>query len=168
MSSAQASVLSPVIRSCAPCWAVRLPLICALFETKSFPLCNLVKKLLVSKQPHYSFFNAVLEAIFLLYYSQNLGLSAVQLGIIFGAGSIGFFVGVLLPTKVASAIGLGPSIIVGMVTLALADMVAPLVGGPVRLNVGLLIAAQVCFGLGLTLFSVGQVSVRQAATPDAI
>jgi predicted MFS family arabinose efflux permease len=115
-----------------------------------------------------SFFNAALEAVFLLYFTQHLGLNAVQLGIIFGAGSVGFLLGALLPTKLANITGIGPSIMIGMVILALADFIAPLVWGPIWVIVALLMIAQLFFGLGLTLFSVGQVSVRQASTPDAL
>ena len=40
--------------------------------------------------------------------------------------------------------------------------------GPQVLIVALLISGQICFGLGLTLFNVGQMSLRQAVTPDEL
>lgn len=115
-----------------------------------------------------SFFNAALETVFLLYMTRNLGLSAGQIGIIFGAGSIGFLLGALLPERAARVFGFGPTLLGGLVIFALADFVLPLVAGPTWLVVGVLVVAQICFGLGLTLYNVGQVSLRQTLTPDAL
>jgi hypothetical protein len=58
--------------------------------------------------------------------------------------------------------------IVGFMIPALADFTLPLVAGPKLVIVLLLTAAQICFGLGLTLYNVGQVSLRQAVTPDQL
>jgi MFS family permease len=115
-----------------------------------------------------SFFNAALETVFLLYMTRNLGLSAGQIGVIFGAGSVGFLLGALLPERAARRYGFGPTLIAGPIILALADFVLPLVGGPVWLVVLVLMGSQLCFGMGLTLYNVGQVSLRQTLTPDAL
>jgi predicted MFS family arabinose efflux permease len=115
-----------------------------------------------------SFFNAALETVYLLYMTHNLGLSAGQIGIIFGAGSVGFLLGALLPERTERTFGFGPTLITGLVILALADLALPLVAGPIWLIVGVLMVAQLCFGLGLTLYNVGQVSLRQTLTPDTL
>lgn len=113
-----------------------------------------------------SFFNAALEAIYLLYMTRNLELSAWWIGIIFGAGSVGFLVGALLPGYVVRRLGLGPTMIVGLLLLALADFILPLVSGPESLVIALLILAQIGFGFGLTFYNVGKDSLRQIITPD--
>ncbi|MEZ4870494.1 MAG: MFS transporter [Caldilineaceae bacterium] len=113
-----------------------------------------------------TFFNAALEAVYLLYMTRQLGLSAGVIGIIFGAGSVGFLVGSLLPNRLAGRFGLGPMLIAGLALFSLSDFVLPLATGPQALVVALLIGAQICFGLGLTLYNVGQVSLRQSVTPD--
>ncbi|MEZ4684326.1 MAG: MFS transporter [Caldilineaceae bacterium] len=113
-----------------------------------------------------TFFNAALEAVYLLYMTRVLGLSSGLIGMIFGAGSVGFLVGALLPGWLAKRIGLGPMLIAGMVVLAVSDFVLPLASGAQPLVVALLIGAQISFGLGLTLYNVGQVSLRQSITPD--
>ncbi|HRW08205.1 MAG TPA: MFS transporter, partial [Caldilineaceae bacterium] len=113
-----------------------------------------------------TFFNAALEAVYLLYMTRVLGLSSGLIGLIFGAGSVGFLVGALLPDWLAKRIGLGPMLIAGMMILAISDFVLPLAAGAQTLVVALLIGAQVSFGLGLTLYNVGQVSLRQSITPD--
>lgn len=112
------------------------------------------------------FFNSALEAIYLIYMTRNLALSAGLIGIIFGAGSVGFLVGALLPNYLSQRFGLGRMLIAGLLILAISDFMLPLVSGPTPLLVALLIVAQICFGLGLTLYNVGQVSLRQSITPD--
>ncbi|MFN8492243.1 MAG: MFS transporter [Caldilineaceae bacterium] len=113
-----------------------------------------------------SFFNAALEAIYLLYMTQHLKLGAGLIGFIFGAGSIGFLVGALLPNRVVRRWGLGPTMLAGLLLLALADFILPLATGSLPFVVALLIAGQVCFGFGLTFYQVSQISLRQAMTPD--
>lgn len=113
-----------------------------------------------------SFFNAALEAIYLLYMTRNLALSAWWIGLIFGVGSVGFLVGALLLTYLVRRFGLGPTMILGLLLLALADMIFPLVSGPQPLVIALLTLSQVGFGFGLTFYNVSKDSLRQAITPD--
>ncbi|MEZ4711329.1 MAG: MFS transporter [Caldilineaceae bacterium] len=98
--------------------------------------------------------------------TRKLGLSAGLIGIIFGVGSAGFLAGALLSGRLSTRIGLGPMLIVGLIILAVSDFALPLAAGPKWLVVAILSVAQICFGLGLTFYNVGQVSLRQAITPD--
>jgi MFS family permease len=113
-------------------------------------------------------FNSVLEAVFVLYVTRELGIGPGMLGLIFASGSVGFLVGALLPGWVTRRFGLGSGIIGGLLLVGLSDLLIPLVGGSVVIMVRILVlmAAQFFFGLGLTIFNIGQVSVRQAVTPD--
>ena len=111
-------------------------------------------------------FNTLLETIFLLYMTDKLGLTPGLIGLIFASGSVGFIVGALAAERITRRIGLGPAIIAGVLIAALSDFVLPLVSGSVVLMTILLIAAQLCFGLGVTLFGVGQASLRQSITPN--
>ena len=113
-------------------------------------------------------FNTVLEAVFVLYLTRELGIGPGLLGLIFASGSVGFLVGALLPGWVTRRFGLGSGIIGGLLLVGLSDLLIPLVGGSVVMVVKILVlmAAQFFFGLGLVIFNIGQVSVRQAITPD--
>jgi MFS family permease len=113
-----------------------------------------------------SLFNAALEAVCLLYVTRELGIEPGLLGLIFASGSVGFLVGAILPGHVTRRFGLGPATIGGILLAALSDLLTPLAGGPVFVVVGILVVGQFLFGLGLTVFNVGQVSLRQAVTPD--
>ena len=113
-----------------------------------------------------SLFNSALEAVWILYVTRQLRIAPGLLGLIRASGSVGFLIGALLPGHVARRFGLGPAIIGGILLTALSDLLTPLAGGPTIAVVAILVAAQFFFGLGLTIFNVGQVSLRQAATPD--
>lgn len=115
-----------------------------------------------------SFFNAIFEAVQILYLTRLLGLSAGWLGIIFAGGSVGFLLGAMVTERVNKRIGMGKSLLLGVVLVGSSDLLFPIAG---RLQVqwlviGLLILAQFFFGIGLTLFQIGQVSLRQSLTPD--
>jgi predicted MFS family arabinose efflux permease len=113
-----------------------------------------------------SLFNTVLETILLLYLTHKLGIGPGLLGLIFASGGVGFLMGALLPGRVTRCFGLGPAIIGGILLAALSDLLTPLAGGPVIAVVAILTIAQFLFGLGLTIYNVGQVSLRQTVTPD--
>jgi hypothetical protein len=113
-------------------------------------------------------FNSTLEAVWILYITRDLGIGPGLLGLAFASGSIGFLVGALLPERVTRRFGLGRGIIMGLLLVGLSDLLAPLLVGTLSVLVimPVLIAAQFFFGLGLTIYNVGQVSVRQGITPD--
>jgi MFS family permease len=115
-----------------------------------------------------SFFNAALEAVYLLYMTRNLNLAPSLIGLIFGVGSLGFLLGALLPARMSKQFSLGGTIIGGLFLTAALDFILPLAAGPQLFIVALLMSGQICFGLGLTLFNVGQMSLRQAVTPDEL
>ncbi|MDQ3656126.1 MAG: MFS transporter, partial [Chloroflexota bacterium] len=112
-----------------------------------------------------NFFNAMLEAVFVIYIIQELGIAVALIGLVFSIGGIGFLVGAAIPGRLASRIGVGPSMALGIATLALSDLVVPLAAGAPVVIVGLLVGGQFFFGIGLTVFNVNQTSLRQALVP---
>ena len=117
-----------------------------------------------------SLFNSVLEAVFILYLTRELGIGPGLLGLIFAGGSVGFLLGTLLPGWVTRRFGLGPGMIGGLLLVGLSDLLIPLVDGSmvVVVVVIVLMVAQFFFGLGFVIFNTGQVSLRQAVTPDRL
>lgn len=113
-------------------------------------------------------FNAMLEAVFVLYVTRSLGLGPAVIGAVFGAGSVGFLVGALLPERAVRRFGWGKATVGALVLVAGSDLLVPLAGGPTAVVVGMLFAAQFLFGLGLTTYRVNQVSLRQSITPDRL
>jgi MFS family permease len=112
--------------------------------------------------------NAVIEAVGILYLTRSIGLAPGILGIVFAIGSIGFVVGALLPARLVRKLGVGPTLAWSIAVVGLSDLALPLAGHDVRwvaLAVGL---GQFFFGLGLTVFRVAQISVRQMLVPDQL
>lgn len=113
-------------------------------------------------------FSTVLEAVLILYLTRRLDLQPATIGFIFAAGSVGFLAGALLPDRLARRFGLGPVLGVSLAAIGLSDLLIPLATGPQAVIIGLLVAAQFLFGIGLTVFSVNQVSLRQSVTPERL
>jgi len=111
------------------------------------------------------FFNAMLEAVFVLYITRPLGLGPGAIGVIFGIGSVGFLVGALLPERASRRFGLGAVTAGAVALVGLSDLLVPIVSGSRIVVVLMLIVAQFSFGLGLTIFNVNQASLRQAVVP---
>ena len=113
-------------------------------------------------------FSTILEAVLILYLTRTLGLQPATIGFIFAAGSIGFLAGALLPDRLTRRFRLGPILAVSLAVVGLSDLLIPLAAGPRAVVIGLLIAAQFLFGIGLTVFNVNQVSLSQAVTPERL
>ena len=115
-----------------------------------------------------SLFNAVFEAVQILFLTRQVGLSAGWLGIIFAGGSVGFVLGALAADRLSGKIGLGRSMLFTIAALGASDLLVPLMAAvhSLWLIVLLLILAQFVFGSSLTIFRIGHVSLRQSLTPD--
>ncbi|MEM7348477.1 MAG: MFS transporter [Chloroflexota bacterium] len=115
-----------------------------------------------------SLFNSMLETVFVLYITRDLALTPGLIGLIFSSGGIGFLIGALLPEWNIRRFGLGTTMIGAILITGFSDLLIALAGGSTLSIVIILIVAQFLFGLGLTNYNVGQVSLRQAITPEPL
>jgi MFS family permease len=129
---------------------------------------NPVSRALILNAAMISLFNAMFEAVYLLYAVRELGVNAGLIGLISAAGGGGFVAGAMASSRAIQRVGIGRSIIAANVLVALSDLVLPLAGGSIALVVCLLIVGQVSFGLSLTVFNVGQISLRQQTARDGL
>jgi MFS family permease len=131
----------------------------------------------------FNFFNTGLFTIlpfFLLYLGISASNVALAVGLIFGVASIGALVGVLLAPKIAARIGMGLSIIgaaliggLGGITIYLSGS---LTESPLLTVFGLninwyflaIIAGQFVSFIGVVVYNINQVSLRQAIVPIRI
>jgi len=123
-------------------------------------------RVIVGSRGILNLFNAMLEAVFVLYIVRSLGVSAGSLGFIFAAGSVGFLIGAMLPGRIGDQFGVGWATIGGVALVGLSDLLVPLASGSPIVVVPMLVVAQFLFGLGLTVFNVHQTGLRQALVPD--
>ena len=111
-------------------------------------------------------FNSVLEAVFILYLTRTLGITPFVLGIIFAISSIGFLLGALLAGWLTHRIGI--TILLTPLVIGGSDLLIPLAGQAPLLAIPLIGLAQLLFGLARPVFSINQVSLRQALTPERL
>jgi MFS family permease len=107
-------------------------------------------------------------AVLVLYMNDDLGLSPATIGLVLGAGSVGYFLGAFLPGWAARRFGLGRAITGSMVVIWLSELLFPLATGPNHIAVPILITALFVSGLAGPAYDVNQFSLRQAITPVAL
>src|SRR5256712_8331901 len=132
-----------------------------------------------------NFFSTALGAIVLLYFvlpsPDGLGVSrslvGVTAGIIFSVASVGALVGVAISSRVAGRIGVGPAIVGSALVFGLgpipyylsgsltASPLFALDGFGVNWNMLFIMAGQFISFIGVVVYNVNQVSLRQAIVP---
>ncbi|MBW2279483.1 MAG: MFS transporter [Deltaproteobacteria bacterium] len=111
---------------------------------------------------------AMFNAVFVLFMTRDLGLSPFWLGIVLAVAPVAALPGASLAAPASARFGPGPTLVLATAVSAAGASLIPLAaGGAVRIALALG-AGQLLFGLGLTLYSVTQISLRQAITPDAL
>lgn len=114
------------------------------------------------------FFGAAWEAISLLFMVRELDFSPGMIGALASIGSVGLFAGSYLSPRLSKKIGVGPSIGIALIVMSLSGFVLPLAGGPTAAIYALVAMSEVAFLVGLVIYQVLQVSVRQSMTPDSL
>lgn len=93
-------------------------------------------------------------------------LTPALLGFIIAAASVGAFGGALIAGGLARRLGIGPAMVAGVATSALGLLVLPLAAGPPMVQQLLLGAGYVISGVGITIFNIHSVALRQAIIPN--
>jgi len=133
-----------------------------------------------------NFFSNVIFSILILYLVRQLGYTAAVVGTIFLIGGLGAFGGIALSSRLTRLFGVGPVIIAGMIlgglgtipyALANSSLSAPIfsatgipVLGSFRLDLNALILMMGGFvtSIGVVVYNINQVSLRQAIVPKSI
>ncbi len=124
-----------------------------------------VLRALVGSAGTYEFFGSFFGALYGLFVLRTLGLSPLVLGLLIGSGGIGALLGGLLVDRLARRFGMGPTMTAGLLAAGLLTLLIPLAGGPPLLAVGLLLTAQVLGDLGLAIYFILGLSLRQSVAP---
>jgi MFS family permease len=111
-----------------------------------------------------NFFTNIGQAILILYLVRELSFTPQLLGLAFSVGSVGFLVGALVANRVATRFGVGPAIL-GSAFISGPSMLLIAIAPP-DLAVPLVAASGVLGGLGVAIYNINQVSLRQAITPE--
>jgi len=113
-----------------------------------------------------NFFNFVLLAVFILFASRTLGLSASTIGLVLGAGAAGGLVGALIGARVGRLIGRGRAVVLGAVFFPTMLVLFPLAHGPHWLAASLLLAGEFLASVGVVVFDINQNTILALHVPE--
>jgi predicted MFS family arabinose efflux permease len=108
-------------------------------------------------------FGSAMFAIIVPYAVQQLGLTALEIGLVLSFAAVGSVLGGLASSRVSRSIGVGPTIIISAFMFGIPTIGIYLASGPLTV----LIAGVSFFiqGLGTVMYNVAQVSYRQSLVP---
>ena len=112
-----------------------------------------------------NFFSFFIFAIFVLYASRTLGLSAGAIGLILGAASFGALAGALIAPRVGRRLGIGRAVVVGSVLFPAPMALFPLAHGSHWLSGAMLLAGEFLASVGVMIFDVNQNSLMLMLIP---
>jgi MFS family permease len=115
-----------------------------------------------------NFFNFIFQALFVLYATTGLGLSAGTVGAVLGAGAVGGLVGSFLTGRIIRRIGIGPAVVLGLVAFPAPFLLVPLAGGPEPIVLALLFLSEFGSGIGMMLLDITMGAVHAALIPDKL
>lgn len=113
-------------------------------------------------------FNFLLHAIFIVYASRTLGLSAATIGIVLGAASVGALLGALVAPRVGRRIGMGRAVVIGSVLFPAPMVLFPLAQGPHWVSALMLLVGEFFAGVGVMIFDVNQNALIAIVIPNEI
>ena len=113
-----------------------------------------------------NFTSSAFFALYILFGTRELGLTAAALGLVYGLGASGALIGAWLAPWAAAHLGVGRAVLVGAVLGSLE--VLPVVFATPLLAVPLLLVSSLLGNFGWVLYNVNATSVRQAITPLAL
>jgi MFS family permease len=111
-----------------------------------------------------NFFGSIFNAMVIIYFARNLGLSPAVIGLWFSVTGLGALAGAFLVGPFVRWFGQGPAMWISMLGAGLGQLLVPFAQPGWRL--WLAAAGSVLFGIGVVVYNVTQVSFRQTITPD--
>jgi hypothetical protein len=142
-------------------------LLADLREGIRFVLASPVQRALVAAAGTYNLFGYMQASVLVLYVTRELGFSPALFGASLGAFGAGGVLGALTAARIAGVFGTGRAIVISIAVAASGDVLVALAGPPLP-AFGLLVAGRFLAGVGLPLFVVNALSLRQAITPPAL
>jgi MFS family permease len=133
-------------------------------EGLRYVLGHRVLRLIAGSTATSNFFSSMTLAVYLVYAVRERHYSAGLVGVVFTLGNLGVVAGAVSVKRVTRGLGLGSTIMVGMLVSSLAMLLLGL--APTRHAAVYFVVAWLLFGFGGTIYNIDQVSLRQAITPS--
>jgi MFS family permease len=105
----------------------------------------------------------VFGTIYLLFATRELGLGPAAIGLIAGLGGLGSFVGAATASRVLGRLGIGRTILLGLVGFTAGNALIPLApSGAVLVAAALLVVQQIVGDSAATVYDIVEVSLTQS------
>ncbi|HEV2073469.1 MAG TPA: MFS transporter [Thermomicrobiales bacterium] len=105
-------------------------------------------------------------AVYVLYLTDDLGLSTSGVGLVFAAGGIGSLVGSIVAPTLARTFGVGRTVLWSATIFGVGNMLVPLAILVPAYALPLIVASETIAWMSLIVFNINRFSLRQALTPD--
>jgi MFS family permease len=115
-----------------------------------------------------NFFTFMIQAIYVLYASQTLGLSAGIIGLTLGVGAVGALVGALVAPRIGRRLGFGPTIVLGCLLFSAPLLLLPFATGSTLAKAAVLSGVELVSGFGVMLFDTNSNSLSALAVPQRL
>ena len=113
-------------------------------------------------------FGHMFLAVYVLYMTRVLGLSAMGVGLVFATGGVGSLAGSVVAERVARRFGPGPAMIGAQISFGLTGMFVPLAVLVPSWALPMIVASEFAQWMAILVYYVNAISVRQAITPDRL
>lgn len=107
-------------------------------------------------------------AIYVLYMTRDLGLSAGEVGLVLSTGGVGALLGALMADPLRRWIGQGPAIVLTMFLFGVTGLLIPLAVLAPKWALALVVASEFLQWMAIVAHEVCAVSLRQAIVPDRL
>jgi MFS family permease len=111
------------------------------------------------------FFGTAFDTIYILFLVRNLEFTAGMIGLVFSVGGLGLLAASFTSSWLTNRIGFGNTLLLGFLIMAIGGFLVPLARGPLGVALVVVMFAEASFVLGVVVWNVGVVSLRQAVTP---
>lgn len=110
-------------------------------------------------------FIGMFGAVNVIYFIKHLELELALIGIVFAFGSVGLVAGSIVCSRYTVRFGVGRLMTLGLLLAGLGWLALPLAAGSLLTIVPVLVFGAIALEAGVVIYSVQQVSLRQAMTP---
>lgn len=140
--------------------AIRAPLLAEVREGLAVVFGNRLLRSIAGCTGTFNLFSSMLDALFILFATRELGLTPVAIGAIFSVGSVAGLLGALVAGRLARWFGIGPMIVSASFLTGLSQL--PIVFATPAQAFILLSSAFFAGRFGNPIYNINQVSLRQA------
>ncbi|TDC49804.1 MFS transporter [Jiangella ureilytica] len=131
-------------------------------------LGNRYVRALLGEATTFNLFNEIFILGLMLFTVREVGLSPLQIGIVFTAGGVGSFLGAWFGSRVTGRFGYGRVLLITLVLGNTAPVLVALAGTDAVGTLVLFCAVFVVMGVGIGIANVHAVTLRQAALPQEL